>query len=113
MQLFVRGLSGRTQVVEADPLQTVAALKAGRAFGGVPASLLRLTAHGRELDDNCTLLQCGVTTFDTLHASARLRGGVPTHISLVTKRAASKTAVARSRACDARLIAAAETLSPG
>ncbi len=97
MQLFVRTLSGSTSVVEADPRETVAELKSRGLFAfGAPAHALRLTALGRELDDDRTLEACGLSAHTTLHATLRLRGGAPTHVKLISKRVSSLSVVVRT-----------------
>lgn len=99
MQLLVRKLSGRTTVLEADPRETVAALKARGYFAfGAPADALRLTSAGRELDDTRTLADYGLAELSTLHVALRLRGGAPTHVKLVTKRSPVDFAVVRDLA---------------
>ena len=79
MQIFLRSLDGRTQVfdVGSGDVDVAAVKRAVEERDGPPADEVRLTFAGRELDDEATLDECGVTRDATLAILLRLRGGMP------------------------------------
>jgi len=78
MQIFLRGLDGRTTVCDVSPGDHVAAVKRSvEERDGLPAEELRLVVSGRDLQDESTLADCGVGRNDTLLVLLRLRGGMP------------------------------------
>ena len=97
MQLFVRTLTGRTQAVEAAPQERLAAVKerVEAHVLGAPATLVRLVCGGRQLDDALTLAELRVGAGATLHAAARLLGGAPTHVKLISQRCREPSVVVR------------------
>ena len=78
MQIFVRGLDGRSAACAVEPRDDVAAVKAWvEEHDGPPAGEVRLTWAGRDLADDQTLEACGVGQDETLQVLLRLRGGMP------------------------------------
>ena len=76
MQLFVRNLVGSTLVVNVDLDDAVYDVKAElEQRDGVPAHQQRLAFEGRELHDELSLVESGVSRDATLHMSVSLQGG--------------------------------------
>jgi len=86
MQIFLRGLSNATELLEIDSSRPngLALSEAIAERLGVPRSLQRLVCGGKQLDDQSVLLsEC------TVHMNLRILGGVknPGHIKNKIKRA--------------------------
>jgi small subunit ribosomal protein S27Ae len=76
MQLFVKGLDGRSFAVEATGAQSVAEVKSlVQEAKGVPSTQSRLVCAGVELDDARSLDSYEIESEATLHLSLRLLGG--------------------------------------
>jgi len=76
MQLFVKGLDGRTFAVDAMGEQSVAEVKTlVQQAKGIPADMSRLSFGGAELDDSRSLESYDVEAASTLHLNLRLLGG--------------------------------------
>jgi ubiquitin-large subunit ribosomal protein L40e len=75
LELFVKGLNGRTVTVRVPPTATVMDVKTAlfRA-DNVPVDEQRLIYGGRSLEDETTLYSHGVQDETTLHLVRRLRG---------------------------------------
>ena len=77
MQVFVRALSGGTDIIVIYPTDTVARLKqVAESRTGVPADQQRFIFAGKPLRDGRTLESYGVVAESTLHMTLRLRGGL-------------------------------------
>jgi len=78
MQIFVRGLDGKSRLCQVGLADEVSAVKRYvEDSDGVPADEFRLVYAGRDLQDNATLSDCGVQRDATLSVLLRLRGGMP------------------------------------
>mmetsp|Transcript_54719 Transcript_54719/g.171762 ORF Transcript_54719/g.171762 Transcript_54719/m.171762 type:complete len:156 (-) Transcript_54719:106-573(-) len=76
MQLFVRGLAGRTLSVAANAGTSVAGfLEQVAAVAGTPVDEHRLIFGGRALDPSEPLGSCGLSDESTLFLSLELAGG--------------------------------------
>jgi hypothetical protein len=86
MQIFLRGFSPRTEVLELDSNYADTAILGGLIENrtGVPIHMQRIVCDGKQLDVNTVL-----TSECTLHLSLRILGGVknPGHIKNKMKRA--------------------------
>lgn len=75
MRLFVKGLTGGTLVVLAQPSWDVMDLKQHIEHAkGMPPDEQRLIFAGRQLEDSITLANCHVQQDSTLHLVSRSRG---------------------------------------
>lgn len=78
MQVFVKGLTGRTFTLEVRPSWCIAHIKALIQFKeGIDPSLQRLIFAGRQLEDDMTLERYNVQKESTFHLVLRLCGGKP------------------------------------
>jgi hypothetical protein len=78
MQIFLRGLEGKTRACDVGREEEVAAVKRYvEEHDGLPADNIRLVYAGRDLQDDVTLDECGVHRDATLEVLLRLRGGMP------------------------------------
>lgn len=76
MQVFVKDLTGSTIVFEFESSDTVADIKERIHYMQlIPPKEQRLIFAGRQLDDDHTLAECGISKESTLHLLLRLRGG--------------------------------------
>eukprot|EP00039_Didymoeca_costata_P017915 m.331352 g.331352 ORF g.331352 m.331352 type:complete len:160 (-) comp16709_c0_seq1:49-528(-) len=76
MQLFVKGIDGRTLTVEASSSTSIAEVKEQVEFkSGIPASSARLVYGGADLADASSIEECEIASYATLHMSLRLLGG--------------------------------------
>ncbi|KAK1670162.1 hypothetical protein QYE76_058321 [Lolium multiflorum] len=74
MQIFVKGLNGKTISIWAKELDTIGSVKAKiHALNGIPPDDQCLTYGGRGMIDDRTLKDSGITNEATLHLSLRLR----------------------------------------
>lgn len=80
MQIFYRNLSGKTATldVKADELLEVVKIKIYNREGVRP-SQFRLVYAGKRLDDDLTLVECGVQRESLLHVVLPFRGGSSTN----------------------------------
>jgi ubiquitin len=75
VQLFVKTLTGKTVTVSLDLDLTVMELKyAIQDREGIPPDQQRLISAGKQLQDNLTLREQGLTKESTIHMVLRLRG---------------------------------------
>jgi len=75
MQIFVK--SARTIALDVEENSTVESVKALFAEKeGVTVEDQRLVFAGKQLEDESTLVECGISKEDTLHLSLRLLGGI-------------------------------------
>lgn len=81
VQIFVRGLEGRSLAVDVAHGSSVGDFKAAlREMWGMPSPEEQRLSHGGErLDDDEALVieDCGIEAGDTIHLSSVLRGGMP------------------------------------
>ena len=86
MQIFVRGLTGKTRTLCVDELDTIESVRAMiEDVEDAPASEQRLIFSGKHLQDGRTLKDYGITAEATIHLMLRLRScGVkcPVHTKL-------------------------------
>ena len=90
IQIFVRGLDGRSVVYNISRHARVADVKQRvEQRAGLPADQMRLVFTGRDLDNTLTLSECGVEPDTTLTMLLRLRGGMRAR-GAAARRAAGK-----------------------
>lgn len=83
IQLLIKNLTGRKYPIVVDPLLTMAEVKATiQEKEGIDIAQMRLIYNGKQLDDNKTTQQCGLSNGSTLHLILQLRGGGGTTITL-------------------------------
>jgi hypothetical protein len=77
-QIFIRTLNNKTILLDVEPGDTIADVKAKTLHkGGIPAQPreVRLAFSGKQLRDNWSLADYGIDRDCTLHLSGRLLGG--------------------------------------
>ncbi|KAK4704354.1 hypothetical protein P7C70_g1854, partial [Phenoliferia sp. Uapishka_3] len=79
MQIFVKGLNGKTVAVDARPSDTMRSFKKKlqQWMGFIPTTEQRLIFGGRQLDDNLTFSDYNIQKESTLHLTLRLKGDKP------------------------------------
>ncbi|XP_047093329.1 polyubiquitin-like [Lolium rigidum] len=77
MQIFVKGLTGKTRTLRVEELDTVESVKAMiQEVEGVPVSEQRLLFGGGQMEDGRTLKDYGIAKESTIHLCLRLRSCV-------------------------------------
>jgi ubiquitin C len=77
MQIFVKGLTGKTRTLRVEELDTVESIKAMiQEVEDTPVSEQRLIFGGDQLQDGRTLKDYGITKEATIHLCLRLRSCV-------------------------------------
>eukprot|EP00985_Skeletonema_marinoi_P010950 scaffold5154_cov85-Skeletonema_marinoi.AAC.2 len=75
MQIFIKGLDGRTYTLRVRPTTTVASVKAAiRKEKDIPADMQRLIFAGKDLEDGNTLADYNIGRENTLHLLLKLLG---------------------------------------
>ncbi|XP_015697318.1 ubiquitin-40S ribosomal protein S27a-like isoform X2 [Oryza brachyantha] len=76
VQIFVKGLTGRTRTLRVEPTDMVESVKAKlEGIEDAPVGRQRLIFGGRQLEDGRTLASYGIGKEATLHLCLRLGGG--------------------------------------
>jgi hypothetical protein len=76
-QLFVKKYDGRTLAFDFKSIDTVYTLKSKvKAKVGLPHAGYRMVYAGRQLEEDRTLVSCGIQLESTIHLVGRLRGGM-------------------------------------
>ncbi|GMH38167.1 hypothetical protein BSKO_06051 [Bryopsis sp. KO-2023] len=85
MQIFVKNLTGKPIVLDADASETVDSLKRRMQMEeGVSLEDQRIIFAGRQLDNGLSLGECGVEKGSTVNLCLRLRGGMMIKVKTLT-----------------------------
>lgn len=85
MQLFVKTLTGKTITVDVNEGDTIETLKQKiNEKEGIPTDQQRLIFSGKQMEDERTLSDYGVTNGATMHLVLRLRGGMQLFVKTLT-----------------------------
>lgn len=83
MQIFIKLLTGHTLTLEVEETDTVAMMKLKvQDKNGIPPDQMRFIFEGKQLEDERTLAEYGITKESTIHTALRLRGGSSLSITL-------------------------------
>ena len=84
MQIFVKTLSGKTIVLNAEPKQTIEEIKSIiEDIEGVPKDEQRLISH-KELKDNKTLYDYNIKNLSTIYLSLCLKSSMQIIIKIIS-----------------------------
>lgn len=76
MQIFIKTLTSKTITLDVQPSDSIEAIKLKiQDSQGSPPYEQRLIFSGKQLEDDCCLIDCNITNESTLTLALRIRGG--------------------------------------